>query len=154
MLFYTQLQQMDGKWNDKWAIMGRKWMKYMSISDGKIDNSRAQQSWYKIGALTQKKTMQSVQNVCLGLYACGPRWWSWKQTTAFLNSQNSLTHARGTRTKCICIALGKSLTCTIGTLCVILTKLVYILGAYALQLHLVCHPLVPSNDFGANHLVI
>ena len=43
MLFYTQLQQMDGKWNDKWVIMGRKWMKYMSISDGKMDNSMAQQ---------------------------------------------------------------------------------------------------------------
>ena len=42
MLFYTQLQQMDEKWNDKWAIMGRKWMKYMSVSDGKMDNSRAQ----------------------------------------------------------------------------------------------------------------
>ena len=35
MLFYVELQQMDGKWNDKWAIMGRKWMKYMSISDEK-----------------------------------------------------------------------------------------------------------------------
>ena len=33
---------MDGKWNDKWAIMVRKWMKDMSISDGKMDNSRAQ----------------------------------------------------------------------------------------------------------------
>ena len=33
---------MDGKWNDKWAIMVRKWMKDMSISDGKIDNSKAQ----------------------------------------------------------------------------------------------------------------
>ena len=42
MLFYAQLQQMDGKWNDKWTIMGRKWMKYMSISDGKIKNSKAQ----------------------------------------------------------------------------------------------------------------
>ena len=42
MMFYAQLQQMDGKWNDKWAIMGRKWMKYMSISDGKIDKSMAQ----------------------------------------------------------------------------------------------------------------
>ena len=35
MLFYTQLQQMDGKWNKKWAIMVKKWMKDMSISDGK-----------------------------------------------------------------------------------------------------------------------
>ena len=43
MLFYTQLQQMDGKWNDKWEIMERKWMKYMSISDGNMDNSTAQQ---------------------------------------------------------------------------------------------------------------
>ena len=43
MLFYTQLQQMDGKWNDKWAIMVRKWMKDMSISVGKMENSRAQQ---------------------------------------------------------------------------------------------------------------
>ena len=34
---------MDGKLNDKWAIMVRKWMKDMSISDGKMDNSRAQQ---------------------------------------------------------------------------------------------------------------
>ena len=42
MLFYAQLQQMDGKWNDKWMIMERKWMKYMLISDGKMDNSRAQ----------------------------------------------------------------------------------------------------------------
>ena len=42
MLFYEQLQQMDGKWNDKWAIMVRKWMKDMSISDEKMDNSRAQ----------------------------------------------------------------------------------------------------------------
>ena len=42
MLFYAQLQQMDGKWNDKWTIMVRKWMKDMSISDGKMDNSRAQ----------------------------------------------------------------------------------------------------------------
>ena len=39
MLFYAQLQQMD----EKWTIMGRKWMKYMSISDGKMDNSVAQQ---------------------------------------------------------------------------------------------------------------
>ena len=42
-LFYAQLQQMDGKWNDKWAIMVRKWIKYILISDGKMDNSRAQQ---------------------------------------------------------------------------------------------------------------
>ena len=42
MLFYAQLQQMDEKWNNKWVIMGRKWMKFMSISDGKMDNSRAQ----------------------------------------------------------------------------------------------------------------
>ena len=42
MLFYAQLQQMDGKWNDKWAIMVRKWTKDMSISDGKMDNSKAQ----------------------------------------------------------------------------------------------------------------
>ena len=42
MLFYGQLQQMDEKWNEKWAIMRRKWMKYMSISDGKMDNSRAE----------------------------------------------------------------------------------------------------------------
>ena len=42
MLFYAQLQQMDGKWNEKWAIMGSKWIKYMSISDRKMDNSRAQ----------------------------------------------------------------------------------------------------------------
>ena len=42
MLFYAQLQQIDEKWNDKWAIMVRKWMKYMSISDEKMDNSRAQ----------------------------------------------------------------------------------------------------------------
>ena len=42
MLFYAQLQQMDRKWNDKWMIMGRKMMKYMSISDGKMDNSRDQ----------------------------------------------------------------------------------------------------------------
>ena len=43
MLFYAQLQQIDGKWNDKWAIMVRKWMKDMSISDGKMDKSRSQQ---------------------------------------------------------------------------------------------------------------
>ena len=42
MVFYAELQQMDGKWNDKWVIMVRKWMKYMSIGDGKMDNSRAQ----------------------------------------------------------------------------------------------------------------
>ena len=42
MLFYAHLQQMGGKWNDKWVIMVRKWMKYMSISDEKMDNSRAQ----------------------------------------------------------------------------------------------------------------
>ena len=42
MLFYAQLQQMDGKWNDRQAIMVRKWMKDMSISDEKMDNSRAQ----------------------------------------------------------------------------------------------------------------
>ena len=41
-VFYAQLQQIDGKWNDKWAIMGRKWMKYMSISDGKMYNSMDQ----------------------------------------------------------------------------------------------------------------
>ena len=35
---------MDRKWNDKWAIMVRKWMKDMSISDEKMDNSRAQHS--------------------------------------------------------------------------------------------------------------
>ena len=45
MLFYAQLQQMNGKWNDKWKIMVRKWMKDMSISDGKMDNFRAQQSY-------------------------------------------------------------------------------------------------------------
>ena len=33
---------MDGKWNDKWAIMVRKWMKDMSISDEKMNNSKAQ----------------------------------------------------------------------------------------------------------------
>ena len=145
---------MDGKWNEKWVIMGRKWMKYMSISDGKIDNSRAQQSWYKIGALTHQKAIESIQNVYLGLYAWGPRWWSWKQTTTLLNCENSLTHTWGTPTTCICIALGKSLNCTIGTLCVILTKLVYILGAYALQLYLLCHPLIPSNNVGGNHLIV
>ena len=42
MLFYAQLQQMDGKWNDKCTIMVRKWMKSMSINDRKMDNSRAQ----------------------------------------------------------------------------------------------------------------
>ena len=42
MLFYAQLQQMDGKWNDKWPIMGKKWKKYMSISDGKMGNYVAQ----------------------------------------------------------------------------------------------------------------
>ena len=42
MLFYAQLQQMDGKWNDKWVIMGRKGMKHMSISDEKMDKSVAQ----------------------------------------------------------------------------------------------------------------
>ena len=42
MLFYAQLQQMDGKWNDKGMIKGRKWMKYMSITDGKMKNYRAQ----------------------------------------------------------------------------------------------------------------
>ena len=42
MLFYAQLQQMDGKWNDKWAIMVRKWMKYMLISDGQMENSKTQ----------------------------------------------------------------------------------------------------------------
>ena len=42
MLFYAQLHQMDGKWNDKQAIMVRKWMKGMLVSDGKMDNSRAQ----------------------------------------------------------------------------------------------------------------
>ena len=26
---------MDGKWNDKWEIMVRKWMKDILISDGK-----------------------------------------------------------------------------------------------------------------------
>ena len=34
---------MDGKWNDKWTIIVRKLMKDILISDGKIDNSRAQQ---------------------------------------------------------------------------------------------------------------
>ena len=43
MVFYGKSQQMDGKWNDKWAMMVRKGMKYMSISDGKMDNSRAKQ---------------------------------------------------------------------------------------------------------------
>ena len=38
MLFYAQLQQMD----EKWAIMVRKWMKDILISDGKMDNSKAQ----------------------------------------------------------------------------------------------------------------
>ena len=42
MLFYAQLQQMDGKWNNKWVKTETKWKKYMSISDGKMDNSRAQ----------------------------------------------------------------------------------------------------------------
>ena len=42
MLFYAQLKQMDGKQNDKWEIMVRKWTKDMSISDEKMDNSRAQ----------------------------------------------------------------------------------------------------------------
>ena len=34
---------MDGKWNEKLAIMERKWMKYMLISDGKMDKSMVQQ---------------------------------------------------------------------------------------------------------------
>ena len=42
MLFYAQLQKIDGKWNDKWAIMVRKWMKDILISIGKMDNSKAQ----------------------------------------------------------------------------------------------------------------
>ena len=33
MVFYGHLQQMDGKWSDKWIITGRIWMKQMSISD-------------------------------------------------------------------------------------------------------------------------
>ena len=45
MMFYAELQQMDGKWKDKWVIMERKWMKYMSISNGKMDNSRAQHGY-------------------------------------------------------------------------------------------------------------
>ena len=40
MVFSEQLQQMDGKWNDKWEMMVIKWMKYILISDGKMDNSR------------------------------------------------------------------------------------------------------------------
>ena len=49
MLFYAQLQQIDGKWNDKWMIMERIWMKFMSISDGKMDKSMAQ---HKLGLVT------------------------------------------------------------------------------------------------------
>ena len=33
MVFYEQLQQIDGKWNDKWIIIGRRGMQYMSIGD-------------------------------------------------------------------------------------------------------------------------
>ena len=54
MLFYAQLQQMDGKWNDKWVIMRRKWMKYMSISDEKMNNSMAQQKGRRMNPLPHR----------------------------------------------------------------------------------------------------
>ena len=42
MVFYRQLQQMDGKWNDKWIIIIRREMQYMSIGDENRDKSVTQ----------------------------------------------------------------------------------------------------------------
>ena len=42
MVFYGKLQQMDGKWSDKWIIIGRKWIKQISISDENRDKSITQ----------------------------------------------------------------------------------------------------------------
>ena len=42
MVFYGQLQQMDVKWSDKWMIIRRRWMEYMSISDENRDKSMTQ----------------------------------------------------------------------------------------------------------------
>ena len=42
MVFYGQLQQIDGKWNDKWIIIGTRGMEYMSISDEYMDKSMSQ----------------------------------------------------------------------------------------------------------------
>ena len=43
MVFYGKLQQMDGKWNDKWIIIGRRGMQYMLIGDENMDKSATQQ---------------------------------------------------------------------------------------------------------------
>ena len=42
MVFYGKLQQMDVKWSDKWMIIRRRWMEYMSISDENRDKSMTQ----------------------------------------------------------------------------------------------------------------
>ena len=44
MVFYGKLHQMDGKWNDKWIIIGRRGMQCMSIGDENMDKSVTQQA--------------------------------------------------------------------------------------------------------------
>ena len=42
MVFYGQLQQMDGKVNDKWVIKERRGMQYMLMGDENMDKSMTQ----------------------------------------------------------------------------------------------------------------
>ena len=60
MVFYGQLQQMDGKCNDKWIIIGIRWMQYMSIGGENMDKSMTQH-------LPQTKLFacpHATQNLC------------------------------------------------------------------------------------------
>ena len=42
MVFYEQLQQINEKWNDRLAIIGRAWMKEVLISDENMDKFMTQ----------------------------------------------------------------------------------------------------------------
>ena len=42
MVFCRQLQQMEGKWNDKWIIIGRREMQCMSKHEENMDKSVTQ----------------------------------------------------------------------------------------------------------------
>ena len=48
MVFYKKLQEIDGKWGDKWVIIGGIEMKQMSIGDENMDKYMTQQSTWEL----------------------------------------------------------------------------------------------------------
>ena len=60
MVFYGHLQQMDGKWNDKWIIIGRRGMQYMSICDENMDTSMTQ----RLSQTELVASSHATQNLC------------------------------------------------------------------------------------------